>query len=129
MDNFLIRKISRGNLNDAISLVETDVIFKVASVSANKIASFRLSRKIFFKRKQAMVISHFGWEETENKTCNKLWIAIIWSFIMICRALYEIKLTYFPVENRFISVIFVIIMFNKNKSASCVGIYFNVFRH
>ena len=48
---------------------------------------------------------------------------------MIYRALYKIKLTYFPVENSFISVIFVIIMFNKNKSASCVGIYFNVFRH
>ena len=49
MDNFLIRKISRGNLNDAISLVVTDVIFKVASVSANKIASFRFLRKFFLK--------------------------------------------------------------------------------
>ena len=48
---------------------------------------------------------------------------------MIYSALYEIQLTYFPVENMSISIIFVIIMFNKNKRASCVGIYFNLSRH
>ena len=54
MVNFLLRKIFLGNLTGVISLVEIDVIFKVKSISANEIVSFRFPREIFLKRKSAL---------------------------------------------------------------------------
>ena len=39
--NFLLSKIFRGNLKEAISLVERDITSKVTSISTNEIASFR----------------------------------------------------------------------------------------
>ena len=35
--NFLLREIFRGNLNEAISLIEIEVTFKVISISAIEI--------------------------------------------------------------------------------------------
>ena len=49
--NFLLRKIFRRNLNEAVSLAEIDETLKVTSMSINEIASFRFPRKIFLKRK------------------------------------------------------------------------------
>ena len=48
MVNFLLRKIFRGNLNETISLAETDEIDLIAN---NEIASFSFPWKTFFKRK------------------------------------------------------------------------------
>ena len=44
-----LRKTFRGNLTEAISFIETEVIFKVTS--ANEITSFRFPWKIFLIRK------------------------------------------------------------------------------
>ena len=61
MINFLLRKIFRGNLNEAISLTETDVTFKVTSVSTNEIVPFRSQRKTFLKRQLTL--------KSKNKKC------------------------------------------------------------
>ena len=44
---FPLKKFFCGNLSEAISLVKIDVNFKVTSISANKITSFRFPGKIF----------------------------------------------------------------------------------
>lgn len=46
MVNFLLKKMFRGNPNEAIPSVDMDVAFKVTSIVVNEIASFRLLRKI-----------------------------------------------------------------------------------
>ena len=43
---FSHQEIFRGNVSEAIPLVETDVTFNVTSISANEVASFRFSPKI-----------------------------------------------------------------------------------
>ena len=53
--NFLVRKIIRGNLNEAVSLAEINVTLKVTSISTSEIASFRFLQKIFLKRKVAII--------------------------------------------------------------------------
>ena len=40
-----------GNLNEAISMVETDITLKVTYISGNGIAVFKFAQKIFFKGK------------------------------------------------------------------------------
>ena len=40
-----------GNLNEAISMVETDLTLKVTYISGNGIAVFKFAQKIFFKGK------------------------------------------------------------------------------
>ena len=50
MNNFLLKEISRGNLNEAISLTETDVTLKKMSISIYEITSSRFPRKIFLKK-------------------------------------------------------------------------------
>ena len=55
--NFLLREIFRGDLNEAISLFEIDVTFKVVSSSANQIASFRFPRYISLERKLTIMSS------------------------------------------------------------------------
>ena len=57
MVNFLLKKIFRGILNEAISLAEIDVTFKVTSISTNEIVLFRLPRKIFLNGKLTFVFS------------------------------------------------------------------------
>ena len=51
MVNFLLRKIFRGNLNEANSLAEIDFDVKVQSISTSEIASFRFPPNIFLKTK------------------------------------------------------------------------------
>ena len=53
--NFLLRKIIRRNLNEAVSLAEINVDLKVTSISTSEIASFRFLKKIFLKRKVAII--------------------------------------------------------------------------
>ena len=53
--NFLLRKIIRRNLNEAVSLAEINVALKVTSISTSEIASFRFLKKIFLKRKVAII--------------------------------------------------------------------------
>ena len=53
--NFLLRKIIRRNLNEAVSLAEMNVALKVRSISTSEIASFRFLQKIFLKRKVAII--------------------------------------------------------------------------
>ena len=40
-----------GNLNEAISMVETDITLKVTYISGNGIVVFKFAQKIFFKGK------------------------------------------------------------------------------
>ena len=42
---FSHQEIFRGNISEAIPLVETDVTFNVTSISANEVASFRFYQK------------------------------------------------------------------------------------
>ena len=49
MVNFLLRKIFRKNLNEAISLAEIAVTLYLMSISTTGIASFRFLRKIFLR--------------------------------------------------------------------------------
>ena len=51
MVNFLLQKIFRGNLNEAISLAEIDVTLKETYILTNEIPSVRFPSKIFLKRK------------------------------------------------------------------------------
>lgn len=44
--DYLLRKIFPGNLNEAFSLAEIDVILKLTAISTNKIALFQFPRKI-----------------------------------------------------------------------------------
>ena len=53
--NFLLRKIIRRNLNEAVSLAEINVALKVTSISTSETASFRFLKKIFLKRKVAII--------------------------------------------------------------------------
>ena len=53
MVNFRFRKIFRGNLNEAILLVETDVTFQTTSISANEIGLFPFPWKLSLERKLA----------------------------------------------------------------------------
>ena len=53
--NFLLRKIIRRNLTEAVSLAEINVALKVTSISTSEIASFRFLKKIFLKRKVAII--------------------------------------------------------------------------
>ena len=53
--NFLVRKIIRRNLNEAVSLAEISVALKVTSISTSEIASFRFLQKIFLKRKVTII--------------------------------------------------------------------------
>ena len=53
--NFLVRKIIRRNLNEAVSLAEINVTLKVTSISTSEIASFRFLQNIFLKRKVAII--------------------------------------------------------------------------
>ena len=53
--NFLVRKIIRRNLNEAVSLAEINVTLKVTSISTSEIASFRFLQKIFLKRKVTII--------------------------------------------------------------------------
>ena len=47
MVNILLRKISGGNLNEAISLAKTNITLKVMSISANEVTSSTFPQKIF----------------------------------------------------------------------------------
>ena len=42
--NYQLRKIFRGNLNQAISSAEIDIMLKLISISTNKIALFQFQR-------------------------------------------------------------------------------------
>ena len=46
MVNFLLGKVFRGNLNEAILLAEIDVTLKVTSILTNEIASFRFNEQL-----------------------------------------------------------------------------------
>ena len=64
---FLLKKIFSGNLNHlvnvAILLLETDVTLRVMSVPAIEIASFRLSWKIFLKKKLTFTFVVLSWKK------------------------------------------------------------------
>ena len=49
--NSLVRKISRGNLNETILWTKINVSLKVMSISTNRIVSFRFPQKILQKKK------------------------------------------------------------------------------
>ena len=49
MVNILLRKISGGNLNEAIFLAKTNITLKVMSISANEVTSSTFPQKIFLK--------------------------------------------------------------------------------
>ena len=52
--NFLLREIFRGNLNEAISLIEIEVTFKVISISAIEIT---LAEELFISKKKQSLFS------------------------------------------------------------------------
>ena len=67
--NFLLWEIFCRYQNEAISLIEIDVTFKVTSISANEIASFVFPRKAFLKRKLISTLKKFE-SESKSRYCS-----------------------------------------------------------
>ena len=71
--NLLLWKISRGYVNEAVSLVEFEVTFKMTLISTNKIALFRFPQKIFLDRKLIFTLTTY-WSCKLNQVTISGWV-------------------------------------------------------